>query len=261
MTSVAPAGAAMFVVAALAVRVAGQDAGAGQNPYEAKSCLTSGCHAKLTEPKFVHAPVTQNQCDECHRETDKVAHKFAPTAELPAMCYECHDQDKIAEAPKGGSVHPPVERGECRGCHSDHGSEHQGLLIEAYSRDYYVPSAQSDQYALCFECHDEELIAEKETDATRFRNGALNLHYLHVTRERKGRSCRICHEAHVSDQASLIRSSVPFGKWEMKLRFAPTETGGACGSSCHSTKRYDRQKPVDLTKAPDDIESLLKAEP
>jgi len=256
-TSVLTIGSAMLIVMSIGSQAAGQVAGG--SPYEGKSCLTAGCHANLSEPKHVHAPVTLNQCDECHRETDRVAHKFTATAEFPQMCYECHDEGAISEAAKGGSVHQPVAAGDCRSCHRDHGSEHPDLLIEAYGRDYYVPAGDSEKYALCFECHDYALIEEKETQDTKFRNGRVNLHHLHVTRERKGRSCRMCHTAHVSDQPRLIRSSVPFGKWEMKLRFAVTETGGACGPSCHAPKRYDRENPIDLTKPPE-VESLLRSD-
>jgi predicted CXXCH cytochrome family protein len=248
----------MSAVAICGVRAAGQEqVEAGKDPYAGKSCLSSGCHADLSKPKFVHLPVKSNMCAACHEETDEQNHKFALVAEAAELCYECHDESEVAEAPKGGSVHQPVVQGSCASCHEPHSSDNKGLLVEAYSEDYYVPIEDADQYALCFECHDYELIDEAETDSTEFRNGERNLHYLHVNMKQKGRSCRICHDAHVSAEPRLIRTNVPFGKWTMNLRFVPTKTGGACGPSCHSPKQYDREEPYDVSKAPS-IKEVLK---
>ena len=241
----------LLAVAVWGVRAAGQEqAEPAENPYAGKSCLSAGCHADLAEPEVVHAPVKNNECSECHEQEDETNHEFSMIAEGAELCYECHDESEIAETDEGGSVHQPVAQGECAGCHEPHASGHKGLLIEAYAEDFYVPIAESDKYALCFECHDYELIEESETDVTEFRNGELNLHYLHVSKERKGRSCRTCHESHLSEQAGLVRRSVPFGRWKMKLRFVATDTGGACGPSCHSAKQYDREEPCDFSQAP-----------
>lgn len=241
----------LLAVAVWGVRAAGQEQPETvESPYAGKSCLSAGCHADLTEPKVVHAPVKDNECSECHEETDETNHEFSMTAEAAELCYECHDESEVADADEGGSVHSPVAQGDCASCHQPHASQHKGLLIEAYTEDFYVPIDESDRYALCFECHDYELIEESETDSTEFRNGELNLHYLHVSKERKGRSCRTCHESHLSEQAGLVRPSVPFGKWKMTLRFVATGTGGACGPSCHSAKQYDREDPYDFSKAP-----------
>ncbi len=248
----------MLAVVICGVRAAGQEqVEGGEDPYAGKSCLSSGCHADLSEPKFVHLPVRSNMCAGCHEETDEREHEFAMVAEAAGLCYECHDESEFAEAPEGGSVHQPIILGGCASCHRPHASEHKGLLTESYTQDSYVPIGNWDAYTLCFECHDYALMEEPETDSTQFRNGETNLHYLHVSKEKKGRNCRLCHEAHVSEQPRLIRTSVPFGRWKMKLRFVPTETGGACGPSCHSAKQYDREEAYDLNKPPS-LEGLLK---
>ena len=44
---------------------------------------------------------------------------------------------------------------------------------------------------------------------TGFRDGDVNLHYLHVNREEKGRTCRTCHEMHGSDLPNHMASGVP----------------------------------------------------
>jgi len=75
-----------------------------------------------------------------------------------------------------------------------------------------------------------------ETDeATGFRNGERNLHWVHVNKKTKGRTCRTCHEVHASKRPRLVAESVPFGKrgWRLPLNFEKTETGGSCQPGCH----------------------------
>jgi predicted CXXCH cytochrome family protein len=101
-------------------------------------------------------------------------------------------------------------------------------------------------YALCFECHKKDLVLdERTTTLTGFRNGDLNLHYLHVHQE-KGRTCVACHAPHGSFQEAQVRRSTPFGAWDIPIGFTKTPTGGVCGASCHVVKKYDREKPFKL---------------
>ena len=100
----------------------------------------------------------------------------------------------------------------------------------------------------CFDCHDERLVLDAISTETGFRNGKENLHYFHVNRE-KGRTCRACHQEHGSNQPKHIRSVVPFGRWEMKLDYTITETGGGCSTGCHVPKKYDRVTPVDNSQS------------
>ena len=41
-----------------------------------------------------------------------------------ALCYQCHD-----EFSGQGSLHPPVDEGECIECHNPHGSTQASLLV------------------------------------------------------------------------------------------------------------------------------------
>ena len=84
----------------------------------------------------------------------------------------------------------------------------------------------------------------EKLDLTGFRNGNLNLHFLHVNRE-KGRSCRTCHEVHAGNQAKHIRNDVPFGKaWMLPIDFTENRNGGTCVAGCHKPKDYNRVNPV-----------------
>ncbi len=287
----------------------GQGGGGRAAPVESidpsvrgKDCLTSGCHAVLVEPKYVHEPVVRVECNRCHEETDSKGHQFRMSAEPPAQCLACHEEvaadladpkarphrhkpvdegrcldchephasnhQTLLRAPNAdlclrchedtskaiaalAHAHAPAEQKECAACHTAHASPHDGLLVERFAAERYVAYDEGQNYALCFECHDSELLEDEETDEyTNFRNGEQNLHYLHVNRESKGRSCRICHLPHGSDQHRLIRPTVPFGNWKLNIRFIPTENGGYCGPACHPAKRYDRLVPVDWNKEP-----------
>jgi len=48
-------------------------------------------------------------------------------------------------------------------------------------------------------------LARSTLTATGFRDGDVNLHYVHVNREKKGRSCRACHDIHAGNDNKLMR--------------------------------------------------------
>jgi len=100
-------------------------------------------------------------------------------------------------------------------------------------------------YAHCFRCHNQDIVLVPETDRlTEFRDGRRNLHYLHVNRKPKGRTCRTCHETHASHQQRHIAEKVPFGRWSYPLKYEKTETGGSCFVGCHEKMGYDREDPL-----------------
>jgi hypothetical protein len=116
------------------------------------------------------------------------------------------------------------------------------ILNTPFPNDFYAPY-QEGAYDLSFECHDRTVVEIENTDATAFRNGDRNLHYVHVVRE-KGRTCRACHAEHASLQPNHVRSEVPFGRWTMKVEFEKTDTGGTCETGCHVPYQYDRISAV-----------------
>ena len=78
----------------------------------------------------------------------------------------------------------------------------------------------------------------------------MNLHYLHVNRETKGRTCRACHETHASSNEQHIRESVPFGTggWQLPIGFKKSASGGSCAPGCHAPYKYDRVEPIVYAK-------------
>ena len=175
---------------------------------------------------------SRDLCMKCHSKTVKLPDE----SELPAAA------DLVGE-PK--YVHGPVMRGKCSSCHLVHGGDTFRLLKADYPTEFYAPYS-AESYALCFGCHEEKLALEpKTTTLTEFRNGDENLHFMHVNKPDKGRTCRACHSPHASTQAKLIRASVAFGEWAIPVSFTKTETGGTCAAGCHAPKTYDRSSPVD----------------
>ena len=193
-------------------------------------------------------------CHTPHASTVKYILKDAPTK----LCLTCHDkplgvtQDDIipsfTEQIEGKKfMHGPIKDKDCAGCHKTHGSDHFRMLDKEYPAMFYAPF-DKENYALCFGCHEDTVVLNERTRRlTDFRNGDLNLHFLHVNKDRRGRTCRACHQTHASNNPKHIRESVPYGSWSMPVGFTKTETGGTCAPGCHVAKDYDRIKAVDYT--------------
>jgi predicted CXXCH cytochrome family protein len=172
------------------------------------------------------------------------------------LCGACHASEvttdegdvlaaTVQEITSSEYQHGPVRQRDCGACHDSHGSDHFRLLRENYAAEFYA-GFDLDLYALCFSCHPQrKVLTERTTTLTGFRNGDLNLHYLHVNKPKNGRTCRACHATHASNQPKHIRESVPFGQWELPIRFEETPTGGRCEPGCHRPRAYDRESPLD----------------
>ncbi|MEZ4999557.1 MAG: cytochrome c3 family protein [Bacteroidales bacterium] len=152
------------------------------------------------------------------------------------LCLSCH-RSLIAGKEY---VHSPVGEGECTFCHNSHSSANRALLTEPFPETFYA-EASSENFILCFSCHDSDLLLSPTTDyATNFREKQENLHFLHI-KGQKGRNCFVCHDMHASTLPHILRNSITFGEWTMKVDFIPAENGGTCYSGCHGPKSYSRE--------------------
>ncbi|MDA8244839.1 MAG: cytochrome c3 family protein [Elusimicrobia bacterium] len=212
---------------------------------DAKKELCLGCHADMAKAlknaKRPHPAVESAGCIGCHSPHASGQPKML-LKPMKELCLGCH-ADKAAEL---GSkfLHGPVRLNECQGCHDPHGADNPNILKEYFPEDFYN-SYKEGLYALCFECHEKNIASEPRTaKLTNFRNGDVNLHYVHVHSE-KGRSCKACHQVHGGRQEKHVRESVPFGSWPLPIVYRKTATGGSCNVGCHNPKSYDRVKEVE----------------
>lgn len=193
-----------------------------------RSLDKSGCtvchnpHQSENESLFRVSP--NNLCAQCHKKyiEFKGSNINAVSAKVSTM----------------ETIHTPVEEG-CLSCHLLHSSQNKYLLSSSFPAKIYTDQ-NADNFGLCFECHDSELISTEITsESTEFRNGNQNLHYLHVMKK-KGRNCILCHDVHASDQLYLISDHVNYGQWEMPMNYRETEKGGSCQPGCHPAYEYSR---------------------
>lgn len=219
--------------------------------------LCYGCHKdkkKWVESIAVqHGALTKDKsCLNCH---DVHVSQVGKMLSMPPMdlCMSCHDKEIERKNDKpltnmkelfaeNTNHHGPIKQKDCSGCHDAHGSNNFRILRNPYPPTFYMPFVESN-YNLCFGCHEKSLVKDPETSKlTDFRNGRVNLHFKHVNKPEKGRTCRACHETHASNFPKHIRESVPFGSWELPLNYEKTKTGGSCTPGCHKIKKYDRAK-------------------
>jgi predicted CXXCH cytochrome family protein len=225
------------------------------------------CHGNIQEilakAKLVHGAVEQDaKCMNCH-EPHATAQEKLLKREGTALCLWCHNksikdhkgkklENMKALLEKNPNHHGPILFGQCYSCHNPHGSENFRLLVRAFPETFYA-SFQEESYALCFGCHDSSLAkVPRTTSDTGFRNGEKNLHFVHVNKSPKGRTCRICHEIHASTKPKHLRESIAFGQWELPLNYQAFPNGGKCLPGCHAPFGYDREtavsNPIDYEK-------------
>lgn len=235
---------------------------------EGVSQLCLSCHdhedmRKLieTSPVVHGALTTEESCNACH-----LGHGSERPALLAGsekdLCLSCHSEPLTTEdgriipdmaclLKENPRHHGPIQDGECRPCHDSHASAQPNLLAKAYPQLFYAPY-ETASYALCFECHIDR-VAEVETGfgVTEFRDQDRNLHFVHVNKERRGRTCLTCHEVHASAQPSHMRDVVPFGPrdWEIEIKYVELPNGGFCAPGCHDAMSYDRGA-ADVPKTP-----------
>jgi len=225
--------------------------------------LCTNCHEhdKIKEAALLssnkHSIVTSGDgCLNCHTAHGGDLAKLLKNDQMK-VCMKCHNEPQkdlhgqvipaVSEVlDLNMTKHGPINEKNCAGCHNVHGSDVSHLLAKQYPAQFYQGFAL-EKYALCFTCHDKQLVlTQKTTGLTKFRNGDENLHFVHVNKADRGRNCRACHDLHAGPQPLLVRTSVPYGNWEMPINFKPTATGGSCAPGCHKEFKYDRDSPVNL---------------
>ncbi len=207
-----------------------------------KLCFT--CHeakkSEIDQYTNKHQPAFEGQCIKCHSPHFS-KNGYLLVDKVDTLCYSCHQESRIWK--KKNFQHGPVVQGNCTACHNPHGSDNAFILRLSFPNKFYT-KYEKGKYDLCFLCHKEALITSEKTErATYFTNGEDNIHRLHVN-QKKGRSCRACHDVHASDLENHLREEFKFGKMSLPVSYTKTETGGSCTPGCHKERHYDRVKKV-----------------
>jgi len=242
-------------------------AASAPNPHSAvldgEACLN--CHKPHGSG---HANLMKDEpvatCLACHKEAPMVTAPkkednpakpvFAVPRPTPAALPENAAPRSVARpvpelANRGLNPHGPVAEGKCAACHDVHGGSHADLLKARFSSEF-VQAFAPENFALCFTCHDQKLVEGQTTsDATNFRDGERNLHFLHVNQD-QGRACTACHTVHASRFEKQICDSVTYGNWQLPLNYKPSETGGSCAPGCHRAQTYTRTTVEILARQP-----------
>ncbi|NOX37613.1 MAG: hypothetical protein GXO78_08760 [Calditrichaeota bacterium] len=216
--------------------------------------LCYDCHDDVQETAKTspvkHSPVfDKKSCLNCHSPHSSNVETLLTNSQKN-LCFECHNQkikvdgrtianiQKVVE--QSNYLHEPLESDGCVVCHQPHGAPYAALLESTFPRKNYA-EPRVENYELCFGCHDSEMMLAPivDSDITDFRDGRRNLHYLHIN-QKKGRTCRNCHNVHGAERPRLIPAHVPFGKWEMPIKFQFKKNGGTCQPGCHEALTYER---------------------
>jgi len=195
----------------------------------------------------------ENGCMACHSPHTSAFPKQLAMAPMD-LCLSCHDRDYVHADKKTADMkgflannkitHGPIKDKDCSGCHNTHGSKSFKILRGNYPPGFYA-KFNPENYRLCFNCHNDTLVQDaKTTTLTGFRNGDQNLHYVHVNKSPKGRTCRACHDAHATNNPKHVRDTVPFGAWQLPVGLVKNKVGGSCLPGCHQEFKYDRNKMV-----------------
>lgn len=228
-----------------------------------RSCL--GCHKKVKDHvehvAYPHGAIIAGEgCANCHA-PHASAEPHLMNARMDRTCMQCHDRPVVAndgrKVPSMARVlneskylHGPVKSGNCSACHDAHGSNNPRLLTQTFSSSFYAPFDLRN-FALCFGCHAKETVLAARTRVlTNFRDGDVNLHYVHVHRQEKGRTCKTCHEIHGSNLPKHMAAEVSFegSSWPMPIRYEQTASGGRCAPGCHKPAAYDRLRAGPATR-------------
>ena len=176
-------------------------------------CVTGKCHGQWgPDAKIYHQPLREGPCTDCHipdSDYDPEKHDIFTFSfpDLKAQCLACHDS--VAETlVDGKQVHKPADAGVCESCHDPHGNREEVFLLppdrkgEGTARGLWLSRGLNPQ---CVSCHGIDPFGGKDASETQFRDGARNLHWLHLRVVEREIECVQCHEPHAGGQGKLMR--------------------------------------------------------
>ncbi|GFE59863.1 cytochrome c3 family protein [Geobacter sp. AOG2] len=126
-------------------------------------------------------------------------------------CCDCHANDDSSQ-PKG-----------------PHGSNYKHILVARYETDIYPLAYSEANYALCFRCHDQNIVLDPA-------KSAFPAHQQHVVTHQV--PCSVCHDPHGVPQARGATVAANSHLINFDLRFVTSGTydssARSCTVSCHA---------------------------
>ncbi|HDZ11505.1 MAG TPA: hypothetical protein ENH53_04755, partial [Bacteroidetes bacterium] len=80
------------------------------------------CHDDKTDAKYVHPPVEEGECLDCHN-PHGTKNKYLLLKTGQALCFQCHDESEIKN-----TEHRVIGKEACTVCHNPHNSDNQYFL-------------------------------------------------------------------------------------------------------------------------------------
>jgi predicted CXXCH cytochrome family protein len=268
------AAAAVAAVLGLLSEAAVPEEGQDKPQWRTDVCADDTCHTDIISHAVMHRPAARDECLDCHDYEDPWDHLFGLVTEEQELCWECHDLDLE------GSVHAPIDEGDCTCCHDSHGSDLPGLLTMHPSRGTCLPCHEDDYSERafvhgptaigdCYACHEPHASAHQALLTNTPTGLCLGCHSemipakpgLAREHEMTDEGCGDCHDAHASDARYLLHSDTTqlclscHDDLKETMNGAPVVHGPAVDadgcSTCH--KSHFSTEPGLLTMAQADL--------
>jgi predicted CXXCH cytochrome family protein len=187
------------------------------------AALCYSCHVEHQaehDLKYVHKPVKNGECTECHEVHSSNDQKLV-FAQAPDLCFFCHSKLDDGRK-KAKTVHTPSYEGDaCLQCHTPHASAQKRLLADV-SRQ------------LCLNCHNKII---KKEDGNLLAN--IEKHLTESTFEHRAlrKRCTSCHDPHFSERELLLKENFPMGSYAKGIE----ENFTLC-FECHDTDLLNVEK-------------------
>lgn len=146
-------------------------------------CLN--CHKDRLIGNWVHKPVKDGQCFQCHDQSNN----FIPKQPFSTVCLNCHKELK-ENITKASYLHGPVGAGFCTICHSPHKSTdkiHLRRPVNELCKQCHISEDMGYQY------HQDSYIKAHPVDSATLMNSKSEL------------NCASCHNPHYSENIMLLK--------------------------------------------------------
>lgn len=164
------------------------------SPEKTKICISChkfqsmmdcvNCHKDRLLGKWVHKPVREGACFDCHEKSTYFRVK-EPSSDV---CLNCHkDLRQVIE--KSDRIHGPVAGGYCTICHSPHKNNVQTHL-------------RKSMQDLCNQCHKSDLLGYTYHSSNYIKNHPVSSKIIKKTG--KILNCGSCHNPHAANNQKLL---------------------------------------------------------